>query len=684
MSEPQQPNQSKGSRSEPSHIPKAQKRSHEPGTFRSWLKRRLYPGRFDFDSRGKQSALIWCFGLVVLLTTYVVVKLLPHCPDKFPAMKSLAEAPGISNFVQLSGVGVATITSPEDIDWYVGTIKFTPVRTRLDARNKQIEQVRLSVISDLTTLANQLDQLDGRQDRLTQTDTLGDVWRSVTHGWPDPDKSCTDATPAIHVLEMACSNYLNQSESFSKQKQAQEEAVAQFTKASQDYAMTVGQLRPLLERLSMTSLSDPSEPTVSSASRSAQQMLVGMSPALEAAGRALKEKQEALNEAKVKEDAVEEELKSTLSTTTRRLESTLFRACTNLAASDRESLRHGLEGFRQGVAEAQLARANQLVLLQEKQSTLEKTLGKLSTDVKHLTETSKEWSRLTPPSELDSAVSESVTNLSALVKRAVGQASALGAAAPKPVTNFPPPTPCEEVARQLREALAGMRAQSSVIASPPVAFEMFVARCGGDLQGIARQSVSQIRRNLAIWEGLRMEQEADIASLRAPEKVLFFWSSPIGLIVEVLVWSLLGVLTNLALATSEAVRKKQYKPVERFVGYTKLAYGPVLALVLSLMVVYGMIDVGSYQVRSWALPLVAFLFGFASRRTARVIDRAASRVLGDAEKSANEGMGAVQERYAKRMQDLALPTSIDSFETTLNLMAPQIIGAIVTRKQKSV
>lgn len=684
MSQQQTTESNASTRNEQKPDPIANSKQPKPGSIHSWVKRRVSPGRFDFDSRGKQAALGLSLMLILTLTLYVTLKASPKFSARCPVISCLSEEPDLDKFVKLNGSGIATITSAEDIDWYVGSVKFVPVKSRLEARNKQIEQARQSVLSDLATLANQLDQLDGRQDRLNSKDTLSDVWRAVSLGWQSHADDTNAMQLVIESLTNACGVIEKANADWQEQKQAQDKLVEQITRTAQDYSSTLLRLQPLVERLSAAGLSDPSAKLVSAASRDAHDMLIKISPMLKSANESLLSGVAAMDKADAGAIVVTQNLNDTLRKAKATAKSFISQASTNVPEKLLKSLQQPLPGFNAGIAQAQQSWSNQLAALREQNDDARKAVKLLASELQKVATASAAWEKLPQAGDLDPKIAENVTNLLATVKAADAQMKALIAKSQKPLPKFMETDICQELGRQLRETLAGLRTACGAVDAPPAAFEMFVARTGGDLQSIARQGVNQTRRSIAIWEGLRAEQEADIATLQPPQKVLFFWTSPIGLVVEVLVWSLLGVLTNLALATSEAVRRKQFKPVERFVFYTKIAYGPVLALVLSLMVVYGMIDLGSYQVRSWAMPLVAFLFGFASRKTANVIDKLANKVLGDASKSAAEGPGAVQERFNKRMQEMELAPTVNSLETTLNIMLPQVIGAIVSQRQKSV
>ena len=150
----------------------------------------------------------------------------------------------------------------------------------------------------------------------------------------------------------------------------------------------------------------------------------------------------------------------------------------------------------------------------------------------------------------------------------------------------------------------------------------------------------------------KRQQEELIKQLRPPSAVGMFWTTPTLSVIEVFFWALFGVFTNLLLKSVEFLRKGTFKPLETWVAYAKLTYGPVLAVVLSLAIMVGWIDLGGYEVRVWTLPLVGFVFGFATRRTAQLVDRLVGAVMVRAEQSIDQGPEAIREKHRAFYQRL--------------------------------
>jgi hypothetical protein len=191
----------------------------------------------------------------------------------------------------------------------------------------------------------------------------------------------------------------------------------------------------------------------------------------------------------------------------------------------------------------------------------------------------------------------------------------------------------------------------------------------------SRQSLNTAAIGDRLFDLQRMAstQKAALEDLTPPVAQLFFWTSPNLAVMEVLFWGLFGVVTNLLVNAAEYLRKREYVMRERFVAYTKVVYGPILAMVLVLAILFGWFDLGPYTVRVWTLPLVGFIFGYCSRRTATLFDKIQDKVFGAAEKSVEEGPGPILEarrRNVERLREAARPLTL----TDLRRDAKQLAG----------
>ena len=171
--------------------------------------------------------------------------------------------------------------------------------------------------------------------------------------------------------------------------------------------------------------------------------------------------------------------------------------------------------------------------------------------------------------------------------------------------------------------------------------------------------------------------------LSPPLSRMFFWTTPILSVFEVLFWSLFGVLTNLLVNSAEYLRKGTFKPVETWVAYTKLVYGPILAVVLVIAIINGFFGIESYQVRVWTLPLIGFLFGYASRRTANLVDKLIERFMGKAEEGIAAGPEAVAKKriaMIKELKETLRPRNMDELRHQAKKLAKEVTASAVEGK----
>jgi hypothetical protein len=155
-------------------------------------------------------------------------------------------------------------------------------------------------------------------------------------------------------------------------------------------------------------------------------------------------------------------------------------------------------------------------------------------------------------------------------------------------------------------------------------------------EGLGLREINEFEEKLARIIRLREEQD-DLAQALAPPVISsLFWTTPTWAMIEVLCWALFGVVTNLIVNAAENLRQNRFRPVERWVALTKISYGPILSMVLVMAIINGWLDVG-YETRSWTLPLISFIFGYATRKTALAIDRVLEKLFGRTNESIERG-----------------------------------------------
>ena len=216
-------------------------------------------------------------------------------------------------------------------------------------------------------------------------------------------------------------------------------------------------------------------------------------------------------------------------------------------------------------------------------------------------------------------------------------------------------------------------------------FDLRPLALSGDYSGLAREltllessrlAPSTLSRNPSLARGidnlqievsqleeLKAEQLHELVGLGPPTfSRMFFWTTPTLSIVEVLFFALFGVLTNLLVNSAEFLRKGEFRPAERWVAYTKLVYGPVLAVILTTAMVMGWFDAGGYNVRVYTLPLLGFVFGYASRRVVTLFDELVGRILGSVGTSVREGPEATALRRRQYLDSRSVTQAASSID----------------------
>lgn len=152
-------------------------------------------------------------------------------------------------------------------------------------------------------------------------------------------------------------------------------------------------------------------------------------------------------------------------------------------------------------------------------------------------------------------------------------------------------------------------------------------------------------RSLADME---QAQHQELARLGSLFPTLPFWIDPGFSLLEILFWALAGVLANLLRNSVEYLRRDLYEPVEAWVAFSKLAYGPVLAMILVYGLSLALVRFVPVEVRAFTTVLLAFLVGYNSRKILRLLDLSGGAMLGEAERAVRPSSASAQ----ARQQDL--------------------------------
>lgn len=180
-------------------------------------------------------------------------------------------------------------------------------------------------------------------------------------------------------------------------------------------------------------------------------------------------------------------------------------------------------------------------------------------------------------------------------------------------------------------------------------------------------------------------QVVELRDLDPPLHSFFFWTSPNLSILEVLFWALFGVLTNLLRNSAEHIRNNTFRWEEKWVAWTKLAYGPILSAVVVIAMMNGFFQVEGYGIRVWTLPLVGFIFGYASRRTALLFDRIVERFLGSATAGVDAGpekARKMRQRIVGELMEVYRPPTVDDLRDTAKEIGAAVLADRIERKQQ--
>ena len=174
----------------------------------------------------------------------------------------------------------------------------------------------------------------------------------------------------------------------------------------------------------------------------------------------------------------------------------------------------------------------------------------------------------------------------------------------------------EETAGPIRDAVdAGQFDQAVRLVS-----DDYAGTAPGSLAGGSGQVINQVEETLHELSDLKRQQRESLPPFVPPQKFILFWFNPWGIIFEVIFWSLFGLFASLLFHSARYARKGKFKESETAVGWTKLFYTPIVAVVLVLAIADGLLHVSSAGTRIWMIPLFGFLAGLNSRKAARVVD----------------------------------------------------------------
>lgn len=151
--------------------------------------RQVLGHRYDFHRQGSVAVLVFSllFALVAVLYLYA------H--RRYPPAE---DAGRVGELVSLGADGIVSITSPEDIDWYVGEAKAVPLLAAMNSRNEQIVALR-GEVRELGRRARLEGVPGGGEElgRLLAEIEQGTLWRPAPTESAKPPAKCAspDGSP---------------------------------------------------------------------------------------------------------------------------------------------------------------------------------------------------------------------------------------------------------------------------------------------------------------------------------------------------------------------------------------------------------------------------------------------------------------------------------------------------------
>jgi hypothetical protein len=180
---------------------------------------------------------------------------------------------------------------------------------------------------------------------------------------------------------------------------------------------------------------------------------------------------------------------------------------------------------------------------------------------------------------------------------------------------------------------------------------------------------------------LERAQNDTLALLTPPKKVLIFWANPWGIAAEVVAWSLFGLFASLLFHTAQASSEARYDETENVVGWTKMFYTPLVAIVVVMAVVLGIMNVQSVESRVWMIPLLGVVCGWNCRKAAVLVDTLSELTLGRlAQSLKKQGATPVPAGVAAIQSALLPPRSYDEIASKGSQVAAALLAKEIEPK----
>ncbi len=172
---------------------------------------------------------------------------------------------------------------------------------------------------------------------------------------------------------------------------------------------------------------------------------------------------------------------------------------------------------------------------------------------------------------------------------------------------------------------------------------------------------------------LKREQHEEVVRLASLFPTLPFWIDPAFALLEILFWALAGVLANLLRNSVEYLRRDLYEPVEAWVAFSKLAYGPVLSMILVYGLTLLLVDYIPVDLRAYGTVLLAFFVGYNSRKILRILDLSGGAMLGEAERAVRPSEASAEARQRQLYEMMRASSETPELRRAVNRPEPPVI-----------
>ncbi len=157
----------------------------------------------------------------------------------------------------------------------------------------------------------------------------------------------------------------------------------------------------------------------------------------------------------------------------------------------------------------------------------------------------------------------------------------------------------------------------------------------------------------------------------------FFWLTEDAVFLEIIFWSLFGVLCSLFYYISEAMAKGEFKPNQEYIHAAKLFYAPVTSLVIYFSL-NALISSGEANLNNLkhGLVILSYILGFFSGRTIELLSRLKDLILPIGKQNEDQAAGSALDfqKLGEEEQHELILRAIDANDTKWRTTLPKILS----------